>query len=509
MDQTDFQWVCDQAREAMLLQTVADLLEWDERTGMPIGGGDYRAQQVSHLRGKVHRLRTSEKYGETLLRLSESLPQGHDLASDAPATIRGLTRHWNRDHRLPDDLVERTARATVKGQQAWDAARKADDFSMFRDALAEVLVLKREAGERIAEGTDRSVYEALLDEYEPDARVHHLNRVFAELRTPLVRLIDQIRGASQQPNRELLERDYPVDIQRRLSRFVAEQVGFDFQRGRLDETSHPFCTTLGPSDCRILSRYDANWLPGGLLGTLHEAGHGMYEQGLRSDWFGLPPGSYCSLGIHESQSRLWENQVGRSRAFWQWLFEHTKEMFGSTLADVSLDDFHFAINQVQPSLIRVEADEATYNLHIIIRFDLEQQLIDGSLSVDDLPEAWNARYQSDLGICPPSAADGVLQDVHWSAGLIGYFPTYTLGNLASAQLYDAVKDQIEGLEEGFSEGHFQPLLAWLRSKVHERGQCESGNQIVENATGKPLCAESLIGYLQNKLGNLYGLKSPG
>ncbi|WP_231612472.1 carboxypeptidase M32 [Novipirellula galeiformis] len=502
MNQEQFEFVCEHARGAMLLQTIADTLEWDERTGMPIAGGDYRATQVSTLRGMVHHRRTDAKYGETLQSLSENLVH-EDPAGDVAATVRGLLRDWKRNHRLPQDLVERTSRATVKGQQRWDAARRADDFGMFQETLAEILDLKREAGQRIAEGTDRSAYEALLDEYEPDARVEPLNQVFRDLRVPLVELIESIREAPRQPNRSLLERDFPIAAQRDLSRFVAERVGFDFQAGRLDETSHPFCTTLGPRDCRILTRYDANWLPAGLLGTLHEAGHGMYEQGLRAEWFGLPPGSYCSLGIHESQSRLWENQVGRSRPFWQWLFERARSNFSPALDEVSLDELHFAINQIQPSLIRVEADEATYNLHIIIRFDLEQQLIAGTLSVKDLPEAWDARYRSDLGVCAPSAADGVLQDVHWSAGLIGYFPTYTLGNLASAQLFDAAEAELGGFEEMFSRGEFAPLLEWLRERIHHRGQCESGNDLVEKATGKPLSADSLMGYLSGKLRKLY------
>ncbi len=494
-----------QAREATLLQTVADTLEWDERTGMPKAGGEYRANQVSMLRGMVHRMRTDAWYGESLQTLADQL---HDVEpqSDVARTVRGLFRDWNRNRLLPDDLVEKTSRATVIGQQRWDAARRSDDFAVFRDTLDEIIKLKREAGERIADGTDRSPYEALLDEYEPGARVERLNRVFRELRAPLVALIESLRDAPKQPDRTLLMRDYPIEAQRKLSRFVAQHVGFNFDAGRLDETSHPFCTTLGPNDVRILTRYEKNWLPSGLLGTLHEAGHGMYEQGMRPEWFGLPPGSYCSLGVHESQSRLWENQVGRSRAFWKWLLPEASSFLSPVLDGVSVDDFHFAINEVRPSLIRVEADEATYNLHIIIRFDLEQQLIDGQLPVDDLPEAWTTRYQSDLGISPPSDADGVLQDVHWSAGLIGYFPTYTLGNLASAQLYDAANHSLGGIPALLERGEFLPLLEWLRENVHRQGQYESGELLIEQASGKPLGASSLMGYLSEKLRRLYGLE---
>ena len=504
VNQECFESVCAMAREAMMLHATADTLEWDERTGMPIAAGEYRASQVSTLRALVHQRRTDNRYGEQLQALMEEVA-GEDPHGEAAATVRGLHRDWLRDKKLPTALVEKTAEATVLGQQTWDAARKADDFSMFRDALAHVIDLKREAGQRLCEGTDLTVYEALLDEYEPDARVDHIQSVFEEVRRPLVTLIAAAKDAPNQPDTAALERTYNMQDQRDFSHMVAEEVGFDFDRGRLDETSHPFCTTLGPNDCRILTRFDPHWLPAGLFGTLHEAGHGMYEQGLRTEWFGLPPGSYVSLGIHESQSRLWENQVGRSRPFWEWLYPKTQEAFTPQLDEISLDTFHFAINTIRPSLIRVEADEATYNLHIIIRFDLEQQLIDGSLSVDDLPEAWNTRYESDLGVRPPSDADGVLQDVHWSAGLIGYFPTYTLGNLAAAQLFDAASTQIGDLDSLFARGEFRPLLDWLRERIHFDGRCYSGNELVERASGTPLSATHLVNYLKSKLEPLYGI----
>ena len=504
VNQQRFDAVCARAREAMILHSTADTLEWDERTGLPIAAGEYRAQQVSTLRALVHQRRTDPVYGENLLSLVQECGD-EDPHGPIAATIRELHRDWQRDCKLPTQLVERMSQATVRGQQTWDAARKADDFSMFEKTLEHVIDLKREAGERLSEGTDRSVYEALLDEYEPDARVEDIQQVFDNLREPLVQLIAAAKDAPKQPDISILERTYCIENQRDFSHFVAEQTGFDFDRGRLDETSHPFCTTLGPNDCRILTRYDPHWLPAGLFGTMHEAGHGMYEQGLRPDWFGLPPGSYVSLGIHESQSRLWENQVGRSRPFWEWLYPQALEAFATQLEGVSLDSFYFAINTVRPSLIRVEADEATYNLHIIIRFDLERQLIDGTLSVKDLPEAWNSRYQSDLGICPSSDADGVLQDVHWSAGLIGYFPTYTLGNVAAAQLFDAASDQIGDLNELFAEGEFRLLLDWLRERIHFDGRCYSGADLIQRATGKPLCSTHFVNYLKSKLEPLYGI----
>jgi carboxypeptidase Taq len=506
IDSKLFDSVCEQARKAMILHSTADTLEWDERTGMPIAAGEYRAAQVSTLRAMVHQIRTDPSYGEDLQRLQENVADD-DPHGDVTATVRELFRDWNRDRKLPAELVKRTAEATVRGQQTWDASRAASDFGMFRDALSNIIDLKREAGQRISEGTDRTPYEALLDEYEPDARVDQLQRVFDELRAPLVDLIARIADAPKQPNASAIQQTFNISDQRDFNHAVAEKVGFDFDRGRLDETSHPFCTTLGPSDCRILTRYDPHSISSGLFGTLHEAGHGMYEQGLRNDWFGLPPGSYVSLGVHESQSRLWENQIGRSRPFWEWSYGELQQAFSPQLDGVSLDTFHFAINEIKPSLIRVEADEATYNLHIIIRFDLERQLIDQTLSVDDLPDAWNARYESDLGVCPSSAADGVLQDVHWSAGLFGYFPTYTLGNLAAAQLFDAAQDQLGDLDQMISRGEFRPLLDWLRENIHYLGRCYSGGELVQRATGSPLAADNLISYLKSKLEPLYGISS--
>ena len=503
-DESLFLSVCETARQAALFHSSADALEWDERTGMPVAAGEYRAQQVSALRSSAHRLRIDPAYGDALRTLTEQCDPS-DPHSDPVATIRGLHRDFDRDSKLPLDLVAKLSVATVRGQQTWDDARSRDSFELFQPALSEVISLKRDAGERMAEGTSRSVYEALLDEYEPDASVDQLVPVFSDLKHRLATLISQLTDAPNQPNADLLRRSFPIQSQRRFSREVAEYVGFDFSRGRLDETSHPFCTTLGPNDCRILTRFEENWFPSGLFGTLHEAGHGMYEQGLRSDWFGLPPGSYVSLGIHESQSRLWENQVGRSRAFWTGMFPKTKAAFPGPLADCDFDEFYFAINQVSPSLIRVEADEATYNLHILIRFELEQALIAGDLSVADLPDAWNQQYRECLGVEPPSDADGVLQDVHWSAGLFGYFPTYTLGNLAAAQLFDVAATQIDDLESLFARGEFTPLLEWLRETVHQHGRCFTGAELVENATGKPLSSDHLMNYLENKLKPLYGI----
>lgn len=498
-----FQTLLTEARETTLLQTTADALEWDERTGMPPEAGEYRADQVTLLRGMVHRRRTAPQLGERLASLAE-WDQAADPHSDIGATVRCMQEDYRRDCRLPQRLVEALARATIRGQQRWDAARRADDFSTFLPALEEIVSLKREAAAALAL-PGQSLYDALLDEYEPGAKAAELSGVFGELRVELVRLLKELREAPRQPQVTILERSYAIDAQRQLSRMAAEAVGFDFHRGRLDETSHPFCTSLGPDDCRILTRYERNWFSGGLFGTLHEAGHGMYDQGLRREWYGLPPGTAVSLGIHESQSRMWENLVGRSRAFWTYFYPRLREAFPGVVDDVSVDAFHHAVNVVRPSLIRVEADEATYNLHIIVRFELEQRLLDRSLEARDLPAAWNAAYASDIGIAPPSDADGVLQDVHWSAGLIGYFPTYTLGNLYAAQLFEAAGRELGDLDAMFAAGEFTPLLQWLRQSIHRHGRCFTPAELIEKATGRPPESGPLIQSLRQRYAPLYGI----
>ena len=499
-----FESVCEQVRQSALLRTSAETLEWDDRTGLPAEAGEYRSQQIALLRSKAHEIRTDTSYGDQLAQLDEYFRDG-DADSDQAVTIRELRRDWDRDRKLPTELVQKISAARTRGQQKWDLARGADDFLAFAPSLAEIIDLQREAGQRLAEGTEKSAYEALLDEYEPDASVDDLNDTFGELRVALVRLIKELSDAPKRPDPSILRGCFPLEKQRGFCNDLASRVGFDFQRGRLDETSHPFCTTLGPNDCRILTRYDESYLSGGLFGMLHEAGHGMYEQGLPTRWFGLPLGSYASLGVHESQSRLWENQVGRGIPFWHWLYADLQRSYTPEFEGVSLDSFYAAINAVQPSLIRVEADEVTYNLHIIIRFELEQQLIDGSLSVGDLPSAWDDRYESDLGVRPPSPRDGVLQDVHWSAGLFGYFPTYTLGNLIGAQLFAAAQKEIGRLDQEIRRGHFDSLMHWLRKNVHQAGRRYRASELVRRATGKDLSASDLLEYLQGKLRPLYGL----
>lgn len=487
-------------REAALLEATIALLEWDERTKMPDAAGGFRADQITHLAGLLHQRRTAKQLGDQLEELAAS-PLATDVHSDAGTTIRQLRRDYKKRTRLPQDLVEELARQAIVGQQAWVKARAANDFASFAPHLKRMFELKREQAEAL--GYQQNRYDALLDDYEPDAKSDDIARVLAGLRAELSPLVERLLAGPRRPDTSILTRRFPRDVQEQFGSTVAARIGFDFQRGRLDTTHHPFCTGLGPNDCRITTRYDEHFFPMALFGILHEAGHGIYDQGLRTSSYGLPPGTYVSLGIHESQSRMWENFVGRSHAFWRHFYPAAQAAFPEALADVSLDDFHFAINDVRPSLIRVEADEATYNLHIIIRFELERALLADQLQVDDLPSAWRQKYREYLGIEPPDDADGVLQDVHWSAGLIGYFPTYSLGNLYAAQFYETADRELGGLAEQFARGEFMPLREWLQRNIHARGQCYSASELVVQITGSPLSAEPLLRHLRGKLEPLF------
>jgi len=499
---TAYEKLLHHLREIGLLGSIESLLGWDERVLMPAAGGDYRAAQAEFLAGQIHQRWTDPALGELLDQLAES-ELASDPRSDAATTIRQARRDYARKTKLPRTLVEELARLSILGQQAWVAARKADDFAKFQPLLERIVVLKREEAQAL--GYAECPYDALLEEYEPGEKTSRVATVLAGLRAELVPLVKEIRESGKSPDVGLLKRSYPIATQKTFGRAAAEKIGFSFTRGRLDDSVHPFCSDMGPHDCRLTSRYDEHEFNEGFFGILHEAGHGLYEQGLRPDQYRLPPGLAVSLGIHESQSRMWENLVGRSQAFWEYFFPLAQQAYPQSLGNVRLADFYFAINDVRPSLIRVEADEATYNLHILVRFELEQALINDGLAVADLPAAWNEKYESYLGIKPPSDADGVLQDIHWSSAAIGYFATYSLGNLYAAQFFAQADRDLGGLAGAFRRGEFLPLREWLRTNIHSRGQKETAAELVQRITGRPLSHGPLMAYLRAKYAPLYGI----
>ena len=489
------------SRERALLNSCAGLLGWDEQTYLPRGGAEYRGDQMALLAGMTHERSTDPRINELLEIAEAATSGGFDVR--ASANIREWRRGYERLTRLPRNLVEEMARTTTLAQQAWVDARKHNDFAAFRPWLTAIIDQKRHEAACLSSGGE--LYDALLDEYEPGASAKQLAPLFQWLKAQLVPLVASITSANAAKPVEAIRGDFPVDRQKVFGEIVAAAVGFDFERGRLDTTAHPFCSGIGPGDVRITTRFDPSDFTSSFFGILHEVGHGLYEQGLDPAHYGQAVGEAVSLGIHESQSRLWENAVGRSLSFWTYWLPFAKSLFHETLGGVDLSVFHRSINRVEPSLIRVEADEVTYNLHILIRFELERALVGDSLAVKDLPDAWNALYQENLGITPPDFAQGCLQDIHWSAGLVGYFPTYTLGNIYAAQLFEKAGQELGDLDAQFARGQFANLLDWLRQNVHRHGQTYRASELVRRVTGSDIDPKPLVRSLKTKYSTIHSL----
>ena len=489
-------------REIEVLDSCASLLGWDQETYMPEGGAEHRAEQLALLAGMVHAKTTSSELGGLLEELD-----GSDLTDDplspAAVNLRETRRTYARATKVPSKLVEEIARTSSLARGPWVEARKKSDFSRFLPWLEKIVSLKQQEVQAL--GYEDHPYDALLDDYEPGATSAGLAKLFDPLRDALSGLLKRIVDSPTKAPVEVLARRYPIAEQEAFGRKAAEAILFDFHNGRLDVTTHPFCSGIGPGDTRITTRYDEHDFGNSFFSILHECGHGIYDQGLDSSHYGTPMGQPVSLGIHESQSRLWENYVGRSRAFWEHFFPHAQRAFPEALSDVSLDDFHRAVNDVRASFIRTESDEVTYNLHIFLRFELERALITGELKPADVPGAWNETFERDFGIVPPDDTHGCLQDIHWSGGGIGYFPTYTLGNLYGAQIFAQAREELGDLDAQFSQGEFAPLKAWLNEKIHRHGQRRRGAELVETVTGEPPSHDALVEYLEIKYGELYGV----
>jgi carboxypeptidase Taq len=474
------------SREHAILSSVGALLEWDEETMMPSGGVEHRSRQRAMIAGLEHQLLSGPRLGH-LLDVIEASEMIRDPRSPAAVNTRELRRIQRRHARLDRGLIEELARTTTVAQHAFVEARNASDLSLVAHHLDDVVRLKRKEAALLAEGTE--LYDALLDEYEPNARAGVLHPLFESLAADLASLRASLPTQSRAPR---IERRMPIDAQRVLTDLLLDTLGFDRARGRIDVADHPFTEHIGPGDTRITTRYVESDFADGFLGALHELGHGLYDQGLDLDQYGTPLGESASLGIHESQARLFENQVGRSRAFWRFFYPRAQRLAAGALDGVTLDEFLRSLNRVAPSPIRVRADPLTYDLHILIRFDLERALISGDLSVKDLPAAWNDAYRDRLGLCPLNDREGCLQDGHWSAGMFGYFPTYTLGNLIAAQLFLCAERDLGGFDRAFEAGDFSGLVSWLRAKIHRMGKTLAPAALVAEATGGPLEAAALV-----------------
>jgi carboxypeptidase Taq len=487
-------------RELVDLGGIAGVIGWDQQVMMPPKGAELRAHQSTALASLLHERVVDPAFGEAIEQ-AEAEPDSLDDARRA--SLREARRDRDRAVRVPADLVRELAMAEAEGFEIWQKARPAKDFAMFRPVLERLVALKQQEADAIGHEGER--YDALLDAYEPGMRLVRLEPLLHELRDGLVPLVAEIADRPR-PDVSFLARDFPAHMQIEFSERVMRDLGFDLEAGRQDESAHPFTSGAGPYDVRLTTRIVPGDPRGSLMGTIHETGHGLYEQGIvgkkiERSFAGMAP----SLGLHESQSRLWENQVGRSRAFWEHYYPAYREAFPDALVDIELERWLRAINIVEPSLIRVEADELTYNLHILIRFELEVALLRGNLAVADLPAAWNDAYRAALGVEVPHDGDGVLQDVHWSGGAFGYFPTYTLGNLYSAQLMEAARRDVGDLDEQFRRGDFAPLLGWMRKHIHSQGSLQPAEETARAATGKPLEPANLLAYLRAKYGELYDL----
>ncbi len=487
-------------KEISLLASAGSVLHWDEETHMPPKGAEHRGDQVSLIARLTHEQFTSPKIGQMLAEIEQS-DLVKDREGDVATNVRELRRTYDRATKLPASLVEEMSKTAVMAHHAWIDARKKSDYATFKPHLAKTLYLKHQEANCI--DPHKPIYDVMLDEYEPAETTANLNRVFQSLREPLVDLVGKIASSSKKAPVQILEQKYPAAAQEALAIEASKQIGFDYDAGRLDISVHPFCTDLGPHDIRMTTRYDESYFGDAFFGVLHESGHALYEQGLPHEHWGTPLGSAISLGIHESQSRMWENLVGRSRAFWEFFYPKTQEVFAHQLADVTLEQWHFAINDVRPSFIRTESDEATYNLHILLRFEMEQAMLSGEVSVDDVPAAWNEKMKNYFGLTPPDDAKGCLQDVHWSHGSIGYFPTYTLGNLYAAQFFDQARKDVPDLERSFTRGNFKPLLDWLRDRIHRHGKRYTATELVKRVTGRKLSAEPLLDHLRRNARDLY------
>ena len=489
-------------KEISLLGSIGALLEWDEQTHLPEEGFEHRANQSSMLAKMRHDWFTSAVIDDLLAEV-ESSALMHDAHGDVAVNVRETRRAYDRARKIPGSLIEEMSRTAVMSQQAWADARKKSDYKLFAPWLDKTLGLKKQEAECV--GYERNPYDALLDEFEPGETAEGVRKVFAELRGPLVDLVGKVTASSVKAPVEILRRSYPLEAQEKLGREASAAIGFDFQGGRLDVSVHPFCSGMGPGDTRLTTRYDEHSFDNSFFSVLHETGHGLYEQGLDPKYAGLPRGDAISLGIHESQSRLWENFVGRGKPFWKHFFPKVKAAFPQTLSDVNEEAWFLAINDIRPSFIRTEADEATYNLHVLLRFELEEAMLKGDLSIADVPGAWNEKMKAYLGLTPPDAARGCLQDIHWSGGAIGYFPTYTLGNLYAAQFFEKAHTDLPNLDESFAKGDFSPLLGWLRENIHRWGKTFRPRELVKRVTGKEPSAEPLLRHLRAKAA-LYGVR---
>ena len=484
--------------EVFDLNSATALLSWDQNTYMPRAGAEARGQQMGTLGKIAHEMFTSDKVGKLLDELKDAFPVG----SDEAALIKVTRRDYEKRTRVPSEFVAEQAQVTAAAHEGWMEGRIKSDYSIFEPHLAKVLDLTN----RYIEFFPKSdhPYDILLDDYEPGMKTADVQTIFARLRKEQVELLRAI-ASKRQVDDSFLHLKYPEAKQRAFGEKVITAFGFDPNKNRQDKSPHPFCTSFSINDVRITTRYQEDFFNPYLFGAMHETGHALYEGGVNPAYERTPLASGASLGVHESQSRMWENLVGRSLRFWEHFYPELQKTFPTQLGNVSLRKFYKAINKVEPSLIRVEADEATYNMHIMLRLEIEIAMVEGAVALRDLPALWNARMKEYLGVVPPNDAQGVLQDIHWSFGGIGYFSTYSLGNLISAQLWEKINKDLPDLSAQIRKGQFGALLGWLRENVHQYGRKYEPQELVKKVTGSKIDPAPYLRYLKAKFADVYGL----
>ncbi|MGN7468717.1 carboxypeptidase M32 [Brevibacillus sp. SAFN-007a] len=479
------------------------VLHWDKATQAPRKGMDARSEIIGVLAGEQFKLATSAEMEAFLAELSE--PSALEALDDITRhTVLECKKEFDRNKKIPAAQYQEFVVLTSQAETVWEEARANNDFAMFQPYLEKIVNFQLAFIDYW--GHDgKNKYNTLLDLYEPGMTVDQLDPIFATLREKTVKLVQAIADSPHKPDTSFLRKNFPVAEQEAFSRYVLEKIGYDFKAGRMDRSVHPFCTTFNPGDVRITTRYDENDFNSALFSCIHEAGHAMYEQNINPELLFTPLCEGTSMGIHESQSRFWENMIGRSLPFWKHFFGDLQKAFPTQFAGVTAEDLYRAVNSVTPSFIRTEADELTYNLHVMIRYEIEKGLINQTIQVADLPQLWNEKMKEYLGVEPPTDTLGVLQDVHWSGGSFGYFPTYSLGNVYAAQFAHAMKNEIAGFEELVAHGDFAPIRAWLKENIHQHGKMKSPLELVQAITGEGTNATYLMDYLEKKYTDIYKL----
>lgn len=485
------------SRQIKILDGISQLLQWDQETYMPSEASGIRAEQLELLAGLTHKEKTSKQFGTLLGKLID-IDSGHLIATDLSPPQEAAVRLWRKDYRktilLPTEFVEEFTKISSQSMQVWQSAKKDNCFHVFAPFLDKIVSMNRQKAEYL--GYEEHPYDALLDDYEPDAKTKEIESLFEKLRSTLTPLIKKM--ASKNIQNDFLFGEWDHSKQLAFGKIILEKMGYDFSKGRIDFSAHPFSSSAHPTDSRITTRIHPSSLMSNISVLMHEGGHSLYEMGLPQEFYGNPLGDAQSYGIHESQSRWWETRIGLSEPFWHYFFPLLKETFHGQLDHISFDTFYQGINKITPSFIRVEADELTYPIHIILRFEIEKGLIEGTIQVRDIPELWNAKMENYLGITPPTNREGCLQDVHWSMGAFGYFPTYTLGNLYAAHLFEGFEKEHPEWKKNVASGELGFIKGWLHEKIHQHGRRYSTEQLLKNATGRSLTAEPYLKYLSEK-----------